>query len=159
MKRSLGHIAYKEDTEALAKFAKALGHPTRIAILKHLENQSCCFTGDLVEVFPLAQSTISQHLKELKNAGLIQGELKLPKIKYCINQENWNIAKSLFQQFFDWYFSINLLSICDKQKTRIMNKVIKILDIGCPKCQSMTAVVTEVVSENNIDATIEKLRT
>lgn len=101
MKRSLETIEYKKDTEALAKFAKALGHPTRISILKHLENQSCCFTGDLVEVFPLAQSTVSQHLKELKNAGLIQGELKPPKIKYCINQENWNIAKDLFQRFFD----------------------------------------------------------
>ena len=101
MQRSLEHIEYKEDTEALAKFAKALGHPTRIAILKHLENPSLFFTGDLVEVFPLAQSTISQHLKELKNVGLIQGELKSPKIKYCINQENWNIAKTLFQQFFD----------------------------------------------------------
>ena len=101
MKRNLVQIEYKENTEALAKFAKALGHPTRIAILKHLENQSCCFTGDLVEVFPLAQSTISQHLKELKNAGLIQGELKPPKIKYCINQDNWKIAKALFHQFFD----------------------------------------------------------
>lgn len=101
MKRSLEPIAYSEDTEVLAKFAKALGHPTRIAILKHLENQSCCFTGDLVEVFPLAQSTVSQHLKELKNAGLIQGALNPPKIKYCINQENWSIAKTLFQQFFD----------------------------------------------------------
>ncbi|PWK21187.1 regulatory ArsR family protein [Maribacter polysiphoniae] len=101
MKRSLGHIVYGKDTEALAKFAKALGHPTRIAILKHLENQSCCFTGDLVDVFPLAQSTISQHLKELKNAGLIQGELKPPKIKYCINHENWTMAKTLFQEFFD----------------------------------------------------------
>jgi len=101
MKRNLEDIEYKENTEALAKYAKALSHPTRIAILKRLENQSCCFTGDLVEELPLAQSTISQHLKELKNAGLIQGELKPPKIKYCINQENWNIAKSLFQQFFD----------------------------------------------------------
>ncbi|RPD93227.1 ArsR family transcriptional regulator [Aureibaculum marinum] len=101
MKRSLEHIQYKENTEALAKFAKALAHPTRIAILKHLKSQSCCFTGDLVEVFPLAQSTVSQHLKELKNAGLIQGELKPPKIKYCINQENWNIAKSLFNDFLD----------------------------------------------------------
>ena len=100
MKRSLEHIAYQEDTEALAKFAKALAHPTRIAILKHLENQSCCFTGDLVDVFPLAQSTISQHLKELKNAGLIQGELEPPKIRYCINQENWKTAKALFQQLF-----------------------------------------------------------
>jgi ArsR family transcriptional regulator, arsenate/arsenite/antimonite-responsive transcriptional repressor len=101
MKRSLEHIEYNQDTEAIAKFAKALGHPTRIAILKHLENQSCCFTGDLVEVFPLAQSTISQHLKELKNAGLIQGELKPPKIKYCIHRDNWNKAKSLFQEFFE----------------------------------------------------------
>ena len=101
MKRNPERITYKQDTEALAKFAKALGHPTRIAILKRLENQSCCFTGDLVDEFPLAQSTISQHLKELKNAGLIQGELKPPKIKYCINQENWKRAKTLFQQFFD----------------------------------------------------------
>ncbi|MDZ7615046.1 MAG: metalloregulator ArsR/SmtB family transcription factor [Flavobacteriaceae bacterium] len=101
MKRSLEHIEYPQDTESLAKFAKALAHPTRIAILKQLENQSCCFTGDLVDVLPLAQSTISQHLKELKNAGLIQGELKPPKIKYCINQENWNRAKNLFQQFFE----------------------------------------------------------
>lgn len=101
MKRSLEHIEYKESTEALARFAKALGHPTRIAILKYLKKQSCCFTGDLVDVFPLAQSTVSQHLKELKNAGLIQGELKPPKIKYCINQENWRLAKSLFAGFFD----------------------------------------------------------
>ena len=101
MRRNIEDIKYQADTEALARFAKALAHPTRIAILKHLESQSCCFTGDLVEVFPLAQSTVSQHLKELKNAGLIQGELKPPKIKYCINQENWKIAKSLFQGFFD----------------------------------------------------------
>ncbi|WP_343329705.1 metalloregulator ArsR/SmtB family transcription factor [Polaribacter staleyi] len=101
MEKNLTPLATKENTEALAKLAKALAHPTRIAILKHLENQSCCFTGDLVEIFPLAQSTISQHLKELKNAGLIQGELKPPKIKYCINQKNWSIAKSLFQQFFE----------------------------------------------------------
>ncbi len=94
-------IENKKDTEALAKFAKALIHPTRIAILMHLENQSCCFTGDLVDEFPLAQSTVSQHLKELKNAGLIKGELTPPKIKYCINQENWKVAKTLFQQFFD----------------------------------------------------------
>lgn len=101
MKRTLEHIEYQAETEALAKFAKALGHPTRIVILKHLEKQSCCYTGDLVDVFPLAQSTVSQHLKELKNVGLIQGELNPPKIKYCINQENWMIAKALFQQFFE----------------------------------------------------------
>jgi DNA-binding transcriptional ArsR family regulator len=101
MKRNLETIEYHEDTEMLARFAKALSHPTRIKILKYLENQSCCFTGDLLGVIPLAQSTVSQHLKELKEAGLIQGELKPPKIKYCINQENWKIAKALFKDFFD----------------------------------------------------------
>ena len=101
MKRTLETIKYDEQTNELAKYAKALGHSTRIAILNYLDTQSCCFTGDLVDVLPLAQSTISQHLKELKNAGLIQGELNPPKIKYCINQENWEKAKLLFSDFFD----------------------------------------------------------
>ncbi|MCB4797309.1 ArsR/SmtB family transcription factor [Neotamlana laminarinivorans] len=101
MKRSLETIQYDKKAEALAMYAKALSHPMRVSILNYLENQTCCYTGDLVDVFPLAQSTISQHLKELKNAGLIQGELKPPKIKYCINQENWAIAKELFNRFFD----------------------------------------------------------
>jgi DNA-binding transcriptional ArsR family regulator len=100
MKRNINEIDYKISTEELARFAKALGHPTRIAILKRLENESCCFTGDLVDELPLAQSTISQHLKELKNAGLIKGELKPPKIKYCIDQKNWNKAKQLFEDLF-----------------------------------------------------------
>lgn len=101
MKRSIQHIDYLAETEELAKFAKALGHPTRIKILNHLENQSCCFTGDLLAVIPLAQSTISQHLKELKDAGLIQGEVNPPKIKYCIHKENWKKAKTLFNTFFE----------------------------------------------------------
>ncbi len=108
MKRTLQHIEYREDTEELARFAKALGHPTRIAILRHLESQACCFTGDLVDVFPLAQSTVSQHLKELKNAGLIQGEVKPPKVRYCINQENWNKAKILFNSLFNHTRSYSL---------------------------------------------------
>ena len=87
--------------EEMAKFAKALAHPTRLEILRLLSTQSCCFTGDLVEVLPIAQSTVSQHLKELKNAGLIQGEIDAPKIKYCINKENWRKAKLLFSAFFD----------------------------------------------------------
>jgi predicted transcriptional regulator len=101
MKRTIQDINYLEETEALAKFAKALGHPTRIKILNYLENQSCCYTGDLLDVLPLAQSTISQHLKELKNAGLINGEVNPPKIKYCIHQENWQKAKTLFASFFE----------------------------------------------------------
>jgi predicted transcriptional regulator len=107
MKRSNQEIEYLVETEELARLAKALGHPTRIKILNYLENQSCCFTGDLLEVIPLAQSTISQHLKELKEAGLIRGEVNPPKIKYCIHQENWVKAKNLFNTFFENH-SINM---------------------------------------------------
>ena len=80
----------------IARFAKALGHPVRVYIMELLSTQSCCYSGDLSEDLPIAKSTLSQHLKELKNAGLIQGEIEAPKIKYCINQENWNLAKNLF---------------------------------------------------------------
>ena len=101
MKRTLIQHKFDEDTEQLALFAKALSHPTRLIILKQLENQSCCFTGDLVDILPISQSTVSQHLKELKNAGLIQGEIKPPRIKYCINKENWEKARALFCELFD----------------------------------------------------------
>jgi len=94
------HIDYSDQAKELARYAKALGHPVRLIILKHLSNQSCCYTGDLVDVLPLAQSTISQHLKELKDAGLIDGEVNPPKVKYCINQENWNKAKIMFSTLF-----------------------------------------------------------
>ena len=100
MDRKLEHITYCIETEQLAQFAKALAHPIRIEILNYLQQQSCCFTGDLVKIFPLAQSTISQHLKELKSVGLIQGELNPPKIKYCINKENWQLATKLFSDLF-----------------------------------------------------------
>ena len=89
-----------DSREELAKFAKALSHPTRLQILQLLSAQSCCFAGDLVEVLPIAQSTVSQHLKELKNAGLIQGEINPPKIKYCIDRENWQKAQLIFADFF-----------------------------------------------------------
>lgn len=100
MKRTSLDFSYSKETDELAKFAKALGHPARIIILKHLSNQSCCYTGELLEVLPLAQSTISQHLKELKEAGLIEGEVNSPKIRYCIDQENWIRASKLFETLF-----------------------------------------------------------
>ena len=81
----------------VARFAKALGHPVRIYILELLSKQSCCYSGDLSEDLPIAKSTLSQHLKELKEAGLIQGEIEAPKIKYCINRENWEVARKLFK--------------------------------------------------------------
>jgi len=101
MSKTLQNIDFSEETEMLAKFAKALGHPTRLIILKYLNNQSCCYTGDLVDVLPLAQSTISQHLKELKDAGLIKGEVNPPKIKYCIHHENWEKATRMFSTLFE----------------------------------------------------------
>lgn len=86
--------------EQLAVFAKAMGSPVRIKILQFLANQDSCFFGDINEVLPIAKSTVSQHLKELKEAGLIQGEIQPPKVKYCINLENWEIARQAFQEFF-----------------------------------------------------------
>ncbi len=100
MNKTLKNIEYNDDLKQMARYAKALGHPTRLLILKYLDNQNCCLTGDLVEILPIAQSTVSQHLKELKEAGLIQGEVNPPKIKYCINKENWEKAKQLFCDFF-----------------------------------------------------------
>ncbi len=83
-----------------ARYAKALGHPIRMYILELLSKQSCCYSGDLSEVLPIAKSTLSQHLKELKKAGLIQGETEPPKIKYCLNRANFEEAKKLFSEFF-----------------------------------------------------------
>lgn len=97
LSRTLSQISYADEDLQLASFAKAMGHPVRIQILRVLNSQACCYTGDLTEQFPLAQSTISQHLKALKDAGLIQGEIQPPKVKYCLNKENWIIAKKLFE--------------------------------------------------------------
>ena len=101
MSRTLAEVDYSVDEIKLANFAKALGHPVRIQIMKILTNQSCCYTGDLTEIIPLAQSTISQHLKALKDAGLIQGEIIPPKVKYCLNKENWPIAQALFKEILN----------------------------------------------------------
>ena len=87
--------------EQLARFAKAMGHPARIAILQFLAKQDTCYFGDIHEELPIAKATVSQHLKELKEAGLIHGEIETPKVKYCINRDNWQYAKSLFGEFFN----------------------------------------------------------
>jgi len=82
-----------------ARYAKAMGHPIRMYVLELLSNQSCCYSGDLSDELPIAKSTLSQHLKELKDAGLIQGEIEAPRVKYCINKENWKEAQLLFKEF------------------------------------------------------------
>lgn len=89
------------DQERLARFAKAMGHPTRIAILHFLARRDECFFGEIHEVLPIAKATVSQHLRELKDAGLIQGTIEPPKVRYCINAENWYLAKKLFSKMLD----------------------------------------------------------
>lgn len=84
----------------LALISKALGHPARIAILKYLLKKESCICGDIVDVLPLSQSTVSQHLKELKNAGLIQGEIEGAKTCYCIDAKEWENAKKLLNDLF-----------------------------------------------------------
>ena len=83
------------EQEQTARFAKALGHPVRVAILQLLDSKACCFHGDMAEELPIAKSTLSQHLNELKDAGLIQGDITPPTVKYCINRKNWVLAKRL----------------------------------------------------------------
>ncbi len=90
---------FTENQKLTARFAKAMGHPVRMYIVELLSKQSCCYSGDLSEVLPIAKSTLSQHLKGLKKAGLIQGEIEPPKIKYCLNKENWELAQKLFKNF------------------------------------------------------------
>ena len=91
---------YTSKQEQLARFAKALGHPARIAIINFLSKRESCYFGDINDELPIAKATVSQHLKELKDAGLIQGEIEMPKVKYCINKVNWQLAKELFGEFF-----------------------------------------------------------
>jgi DNA-binding transcriptional ArsR family regulator len=80
--------------------AKAIGHPARIAILQYLAKTNTCICGDLVEELGLAQATISQHLKELKNAGLIQGTIEGTSVCYCINPKVWLQYRAVFSGFF-----------------------------------------------------------
>lgn len=91
---------FSEEQRKTAGFAKALGHPVRIAILDLLNSQACCFHGDMAEILPIAKSTLSQHLKELKKAGLIQGDITPPMTKYCINRENFELANRLLNNIF-----------------------------------------------------------
>jgi ArsR family transcriptional regulator len=89
--------------EKTARYAKALGHPVRVFIMDFLVKNTgkCCYSGDMAEELPIARSTLSQHLKELKDAGLIQGEINPPYIKYCINKTSWAEAGTMFNLFFD----------------------------------------------------------
>jgi len=86
-----------EEQIKLAKYAKALCHPIRVHIIDILAASEHCYSGDLDEL-GIAKSTLSQHLKVLRESGLIQGHFELPKIKYCLNKENWQEARGLFKK-------------------------------------------------------------
>ncbi len=99
MQLAVKKVEFTPDILEIAKIAKALSHPARVYILKKLsEMDSCCYSGNLVEELPIGRSALSQHLKELKFSGLIQGEIEPPYIKYCLNRENWKTAKRRFRE-------------------------------------------------------------
>jgi N-acetylglutamate synthase-like GNAT family acetyltransferase/DNA-binding HxlR family transcriptional regulator len=110
-------VDYKEDEKELARLAKAMGHPARIAILSYLASlDSCCF-GGINKELPISKATVSQHLAELKDAGLIDGTIMPPKVSYCINKKNWERAIQLFGNFFEQSQSahFSFTSCCSKE--------------------------------------------
>jgi ArsR family transcriptional regulator len=92
---------YSEKDIKLARFAKALSHPARITILRHLASLNTCCFNEISRELPIADSTVSQHMTELKDAGLIQGSFEPPNVKYCINQKNWKLARKYFKKFMN----------------------------------------------------------
>lgn len=87
---------FTEQQNRLADLAKAFAHPARVAILQHLAKTQSCICGDLVDVLPLSQATVSQHLKELSRIGIIKGNVQPPRVCYCINEAVWSEAKAAF---------------------------------------------------------------
>ena len=100
---------FSDKQNKLAQMMKALAHPARIAIIQHLVKAEACICGELVEELGLAQATISQHLKELKNAGLIQGTIEGTSVCYCIDPKAWKQYKTAIDSFF---VSYNIKDIC-----------------------------------------------
>jgi predicted transcriptional regulator len=92
---------FKSGENQIALIAKGLAHPARIAILMFLAKKKACICGDIVDELPLSQSTVSQHLKELKEAGLIKGDINGPRVCYCIDEKGWQKARKLMNKVFD----------------------------------------------------------
>lgn len=103
---------FSTEQNELAQLAKALAHPARIAIIQHLLKANACINGDLVQELGLAQATISQHLRELKETGLIQGTIEGVSVSYCINPRRWEEIKNLFNLLFDQYSDPSKGSCC-----------------------------------------------
>ncbi|UFH54252.1 helix-turn-helix transcriptional regulator [Spirosoma sp. KNUC1025] len=92
---------FSAEQNRIAELAKAFAHPARVAILQLLAQKKACVCGDLVDELPLAQPTVSQHLKELKRIGIIQGEINPPRVCYCINEAVWEEARQAFGTLLD----------------------------------------------------------
>ncbi len=92
---------FTNEQNEIARIAKVIGHPARVAILQHIIKINSCICGDLVEEIGLAQATISQHLRELKNIEIIKGTIEGTKVCYCINQEKWEEIKNIFNLFLN----------------------------------------------------------
>ena len=101
---------FTEQQNRIADLAKAFAHPARVAILQLLISRKACVCGDIVDELSLAQATVSQHLKELKRIGIIQGEINPPRVCYCINPEVWNEAQQAFGNVLK---SFEAVSCCD----------------------------------------------
>ena len=107
--KNLAKKEYLNEELELSRYAKAMGHPARIVILKYLASLDSCYFGDINKELSISKATVSQHLTELKNSGLIQGSIEPPRVNYCINKENWKKASKLFN---DFYNSIDKLKCC-----------------------------------------------
>lgn len=101
---------FTAEQSRVAELAKAFAHPARVAILQLLAQRKACVCGDLVDVLPLAQATVSQHLKELKRIGIIKGDIDPPRVCYCINEPVWEEARASFGQLFSAF--INETTCC-----------------------------------------------
>jgi predicted transcriptional regulator len=101
---------FTEEQNAFAQVGKVFAHPARVAILQYLLKTNACINSNLVQELGLAQATISQHLKELKQIGIIQGKVEGVSMNYCINEKKWLEFKQLFKQFFDGH------PCCSKEK-------------------------------------------
>jgi ArsR family transcriptional regulator, lead/cadmium/zinc/bismuth-responsive transcriptional repressor len=101
--------AFTKEQNEIAALAKSVAHPARVAILEHLLKTDVCITGDLVDVLPLAQATVSQHLRELKNAGLIKGNIQGTSVCYCLDKDKWKTFINTFDHLFE---RIKLVTKC-----------------------------------------------
>ncbi len=103
---------FTDTQNELALAAKGLAHPARIAIIEYLLKTNSCINGDLVNELGLAQATISQHLRELKDIGIIQGTIEGTRVNYCINPQRWKIIREKFNQFFGKFNDPSTVDCC-----------------------------------------------